>query len=256
MRTIFFSGEVFVLAADNTKGNQIKQRTLELYDQLPMELEARKKCIDIRNEIIQLNYRFFGYVATETFVANASYEDKFQTAVMAFLNMWWKYKYAPKYRTDLSFAVFFKPRLSEEIRRYLNTYSYTQRRTLCIKAAAQLHKPWSSVNYDDLANVNLPEDELNALKAILGTVHPMDISELGIFIADHSPMQGIEKYRTTKYDTIEELLIQEMIEQEAPITDKQLHDMANMYDITYLELKEALPRAMQILHDRLTDNIL
>lgn len=234
----------------------IKKRTIELYDSLPMEEEARKAQFAVRDEIIDLNYTFFGYVATSTFVEGVLYEDKFQTALMAFLGMWWKYKYAPKYRTDLSFAVFFKPRLSEEIKRYLNTFSYSQKRNLCIKAAAQLNKPWTSINYDDLAKVELPEDDMLALKTILGYKHPQDISDIEGYTDTHmTPVYGIEKYVSDKYDTVEEMLIQEMVTQEAPIEDKQLKYLSELYSIPYIELKQALPRAMHILHERLTRNL-
>ena len=97
---------MYILISDKNSKEYVKQRTIELYDALPMDLEQRKVRYDIRDEIIELNYKFFGYVATSTFVENISYDDKFQTALMAFLGMWWKYKFAPKYRTDLSFAVF------------------------------------------------------------------------------------------------------------------------------------------------------
>ena len=233
----------------------IKQRTLDLYDSLPMDLEQRKARHDIRDEVIELNYKFFGYVATSTFVEGVTYEDKLQTALMAFLNSWWKYKFAPKYRTDLSFAVFFKPRLSEEVRRYLNVFSYSQKRALCLKVAAQLNKSWTSVVYEDLAKVTLPEDDLLALKSILGTKHPQDLSELEYFIDGHKPVHGIEKYVTDKFDSVEELLIQEMIAQEAPIDDKQLKHLSELYGIDHVEMKKALPRAMTILHNRLTNNM-
>ena len=41
----------------------IKQRTLELYAMLPEDEEERKSRLDIRDEIIDLNYKFFGYVS-------------------------------------------------------------------------------------------------------------------------------------------------------------------------------------------------
>ena len=124
-----------------------------------------------------------------------------------------------------------------------------------MKVAEQLHKTWGDVNYDDLAKVQLPEDDIIALKAILGTPHPMDISELGMFLEDSRPAYGIDKYQTYKFNSTEELLIQEMIEQEAPITDKQLKYMSELYGITYIELKTALPKAMKMLHDRLIENL-
>ena len=63
----------------------IKQRTQEIYDSLPTELEQRKRCFKERNEIIDLNYSFFGYVASTTFVENTPYEDKLQTAILSFM---------------------------------------------------------------------------------------------------------------------------------------------------------------------------
>jgi hypothetical protein len=233
----------------------IKERTLELYKSLPMDKEERIKQIKVRDEIIELNYKFFGYVATSTYVENASYEDKFQTALMSFMGMWWKFGWTPRYRDDLSFAVFFKPRISEEIRRFLNTFSYTQKRKLCIKVASQLDKNWTDVTYDDLALVTLPEDDMLALKAILGSKHPQDVSELEFFVSSAAPIQGVEKYRNYRYDSIEEMLIQEMISEESQLNDKQLREISDLYSIPMLELKSALPRALKILHDRLTNNL-
>ena len=51
----------------------VKLRTLELYDYLPQtSLEERYTYTDIRDEVIELNYAFFGYVATHTFINNSS----------------------------------------------------------------------------------------------------------------------------------------------------------------------------------------
>ena len=232
----------------------IVKRTIELYDSLPMDKEARIACHDVRDEIIELNYTFFGYVASSTFVENVPYEDKFQTALMAFLGMWWKYKWTPKYRDDLSFAVFFKPRLSEEIRRYLSTVSYTQRRTVCMKAAKQLGKPWNSITYEDLSKVNLPADDMLALKCVLGAHMPVDLAECELFIGEESQEKGIEKYQTTMFDTIEELLIQETIEQEAQLTDKQLRNLADLYTLDFDEIKMLYPKALDRLYKRLKAN--
>lgn len=253
---MFFTGRGIRVPENKNDKEYIKQRTIELYDSLPMDLEQRKARHDVRDEVIDLNYKFFGYVATSTFVEGVSYEDKLQTALMAFLGGWWKFKYAPKYRTDLSFAVFFKPRLSEEVKRHLNTFSYSQKRALCLKAAVQLDKPWTAVCYDDLCKVVLPEEDMLALKAILGTKHPQDISEIEGYTDAHTiTPQGIEKYVTDKFDTVEELLIQEMISQEAPIDDKQLKQLSDLYGIPLYDLKIARPKAMQILHNRLTNNM-
>ena len=148
----------------------VKQQTLELYDSLPQDKEERIKRLDVRDKVIELNYSFFGYVATTTFINNnfISYEDKFQSVVCHFCECWWWYKWAERYRTDLSFAVFFKPRLGEMLERELNEVKYSLRRALCMKVGEQLGKHWGKVKYDDLKHVSLPPDEMNSVKAVVG----------------------------------------------------------------------------------------
>ena len=168
-----------------TKKEWIKARTQELYDMLPQTtLAERESYTDIRDEILELNYSFLGYVAKETYVTDpmATYEDKLQSASLNFCKMWAKYKFCPegdatdesgepikKYRTDLSFAVFFKPRLKECIRRELNIIKYSLRRQVCMKAAAQLGKHWGKITKEDLANVHLNPQEMQILESIFNT---------------------------------------------------------------------------------------
>lgn len=233
----------------------VKQRTIELYDSLPMELEERKSCYAVRDEILELNMQFFKYVASNTFVEGVDFEDKFQTAVLSFLQMWWKYKWTPKYRGDLSFAVFFKPRISEEIQRHLNPVSYTIRRQLCLKVADQLGKKWTDVVYADIAKAKLSPEDSTALCVILGKNMPSDITEYEEFIPDNSQECDVSKYRASRYDTIEEMLIQEMIERESRLTDMDLFELSDLLTIPIEELRAALPRALKILHKRLIDNM-
>lgn len=234
---------------------EIKCRTNELYESLPMEKSARMRCLSVRDEVLELNYSFFEYVASNTILPNTPYEDKLQTALLAFLEIWWKYKWAPKYRDDLSFAVFFKPRLTEEIRRKLGAVSYTTKRNLCMKAAAQLNKKWTDVRYEDLSQVNLDPQEMAALKRILGAPHPVNLEDVAMFMAAPEHQSSIEDYQTTSYNSIEELLVQEMIEQEAMLTDRQLRHLSDVYTIPYTTLKKTLPKSLKTLHDRLTANL-
>lgn len=237
---------------------EIKQRTDALYDSLPMELEARLACKDIRDEITELNYSFFGYIAKSVVIESVGYEDKLQTALLSFLQMWWKYKYAPKYRTDLSFAVFFKPRLMEEVRRNLCKVSYTTRRGLCMKAAKQLNKAWTEITYDDLSNIQIGKDftasDMVSLKSVLGADYPVDLSDIEMLIEAPGGHKSIAYYQTDKYDDLEEMLIQEMIEQERALTDKDLKNLAEMLTLDYYQLKQLLPKAMDTLYKRLKAN--
>lgn len=232
----------------------IKQMTSDLYDSLPMDLEERKARLDVRDKLIEINMQFFKYVASNTFVEGADFEDKLQTALMSFMGMWWKYKWTPKYRDDLSFAVFFKPRISEEIQRYLNPISYTIKRQLCLKVANQIGKKWTEVQYSDIAKAKLSPEDSTALCAILGKPMPDDIMAYEEFIPDNREEQNTEKYRIDQYDSIEEFLIQEMRERESRLSDKDLYEFSDLLTIPFEDLKAALPRAMDELYRRLKEN--
>jgi len=77
-----------------TEAEYRKQRTIELYSYLPQTtLEERATYTDIRDAVVELNYTFFGYIASHKFINNpsVSYEDKFQSALLHFCEMWTKF---------------------------------------------------------------------------------------------------------------------------------------------------------------------
>ena len=238
-----------------SKSEWVKARTQELYDMLPQTtLEERNSYTDIRDEIIELNYPFFGYVAKHQQVTDpmATYEDKLQSALTNFCDMWAKYKFAAEYRTDLSFAVFFRPRLSECIRRELNIIKYSLRRTVCIKAAEQLGKKWTEINKDDLQYVQLCPQDMRILEAIFNTrnnasyeenVNPnREETKIHEFIPN-----GIEDIYTENYDNLEDLIVHEMIESESKLEDSYLLKMSTMYGIPFCDLVKARPIGEQKL---------
>ena len=220
---------------------QIKQKTIELYDQLPMELEERKARHDIRDQILELNYAFFGYVASHKFVNNqyVSYEDKLNTAIYAWLTMWWKYRWTPKYRADLSFTVFFKPRITEVMERELDEVKYSVRRSLC----------------DDLSDprVKLTADKMNSLKAIFGSLYSADLETHEIYIEAAKP--DLFRSMSDNYDSIHDFLIHEMIENESKLDDKKLREMSDMFGLDFYELKKELPQAEADLYKQLHDSL-
>lgn len=233
-----------------------KQRTLELYNSLPQEESERKKYLNVRDEIIELNYPFFGYVASHTFIndPNCTYEDKLQSCLSHFLECWWWYKYEARYRTDLSFTVFFKPRLGEMIERELNIVKYSARRALCMKVGEQLNKHWGQVTYDDLALVKLSADDTAALQRMFGAMYPADLEQTEMFVPGSDAQLAdldIEKLYSDEYDTIEELLIHQMVEDEKLISDAKLHQLSDMYGIEYDVLVTARPVACRMLKTRL-----
>lgn len=245
-----------------SKNDRIKIETQKLYDSLPQEKAERIKCTDIRDKIIELNYTFFGYVASHTYIENNSvtYEDKFQSALLHFCECWWWYKWNgdethKAYRGDLSFAVFYKPRISEMIRRELNEVKYSTRRTLCMEVGKQLGKHWAKVTYDDLSLVDLPFEKLNALKAIFGVTYLADLEEHETYIKSEPIVSNIEDSLTDEYDDIEELLVQEMIRNESKLTPKMIKKMSDIYQIDAKVLKEKIPAAEAILYARIQNNL-
>lgn len=249
---------------EDSKKDLIKQRTIELYDSLPQDLEARKAQTAIRDEIIQLNYTFFGYVASHTFINNSSitYEDKLQSALLGFCECWWKYRWDGDaehrgYRKDLSFAVFFKPRIGEMIERELNEVKYSIRRSLCMEVGKQLGKHWGKVTYEDLSDprVNLPEEKMSSLKATFGTMYAADLADHELYVSAPEESTSILDKCTDKYDSIEELLVQEMIRTESRLTEKHLQEMSDIYQININLLRSKLEYAESILYTRLQQEI-
>lgn len=245
---------------DNLSNDYIKTRTIELYDQLPMIEDERKKRLDVRDEVLMLNYKFFGYVASHKFVNNSyiSYEDKFQSACLAFMVDWWKFRYAPKYRTDLSFAVFFKPRITERMERDFDEVKYSVRRTLCMEAGKQLGKHWGQVKYDDLQNLTLPPDKMKALQAMFGSMYPADLGDYETFLNSKPSKVSIDNYIASvgdNYNTLEDMLIHEMVERESKLSDKDLRKMSQLYSIDYNLLVRKRTKAEKMLYDQIQNNL-
>lgn len=241
----------------------IKRRTLEIYDSMPQDKALRMKCLKERDELIDINYSFFGYIATHTFINNSSvtYEDKLQSALLHFCECFWWYKWDGSgdpnhkgYRSDLAFTVFFKPRIGEMIERELNEVKYSIRRSLCMEAGEQLGKHWGQVKYDDLPQVTLPADKMNSLKAIFGSMYWADLDTHAMFIAASSKIPSVLDTLNDKYNSLEDLLIHEMIDVERRLTDADLVQMGDLYCISVEDLRRALPRAEDILYKQLKDH--
>lgn len=253
------------IVAENTKESKnayIKRRTLELYDQLSQDRETRKKQLDIRDQIIELNYTFFGYIASHTFINNSyiSYEDKFQSALSHFCECWWWYKWQGDethgpYRSDLSFTVFYKPRIAEMMERELNEVKYSVERSLRMEAGEQLGKHWAQVRYEDLKDVNLPVEKMNSLKAIFGSLYVADIADHEVYLESSLEREDILDTLPENYDSIEELLIEEMVINEHKLDDKQLKKISKIHNIDIDILKSKLPIAENMLYHKIKQNM-
>lgn len=238
-----------------------KLRTIELYDYLPQTtLEERKTYIDIRDAIIELNYTFFGYVAINKFINNSfiSYDDKFQSALSHFCEMWEKYRfYGGNYRTDVAFGVFFKPRITECMERELDEVKYSLRRTLCMEVGDQLGKHWAKVTYEDLSDprVTLSSDKMASLQAMFGSMYVADLDTHAMFIkSDERPVDSSDLY-SDDYDSIVDMLIHEMVERESDLSNKDLNKIADLVCIPVEKLYALMPKAKEKLYQMLIDRI-
>lgn len=245
---------------DETKTEYIKRYTNILYDQLPQtSLEDREQYHDIRDKIVELNYNFFGYVVSQKFLNNsyAAYEDKLQACILRFYQCWTWYKFEAKYRTDISFTVFYKPRLGEMLERDFNEVQYSLRRTLCMEVGTQLNKPWTKVTYDDLANpdLNISANHMASLLAIFGSLYPASSEEISPYLEapddiarDHGPIQEL----ADDYNDIVGLLVREMVEKERKLNNRDINKLATMLSLEPASLKAKLPLAEQELYSLLT----
>lgn len=236
-----------------------KNLTIELYNSLPQEEEARKARIDVRDKIIELNYTFFGYIASHTYVENRyiSYEDKFQSALCHFCQCWWWYKFAERYRTDLAFSTFFKPRISEMMEREFNEVKYATRRSLCMEVGEMVGKHWGKVRYEDLSDprVDLPVEKMNSLKAIFGNQYVIDLADYESFLITHPLSETSIDDLDDNYNSIEELLIREMIDNESKLTSRHVNRICNMYGLDRDLVESKIPEAERLLYKRLHENI-
>ena len=236
---------------------EIKKATIELYKQLPADEEGRKARIDIRDKIIELNANLFGYIAAHKYVHNpyATYEDKLQSVYMHFCECWYKYQWEGHYRTDLSFGVFFKPRITEMMEREFEDVKYSVRRSLCMEVAKQLDKHWAKVTYDDLSDprVKLTADKMNSLKAIFGSLYSADLETHEIYIEAAKP--DLFRSMSDNYNSIHDFLIHEMIENESKLDDKKLRELSDMFGLDFYELKKELPQAEADLYKQLHDSL-
>ena len=241
---------------NETKTEWIKRYTNILYDMLPQtSLEDRAKHLDIRDKIIELNYSFFGYVVSQKFLNNSyiSYEDKLQACIARFCECWTWYKFEKKYRTDISFSVFYKPRLGEMLERDFNEVQYSLRRTLMMEVGDQLGKHWTKVTYEDLADprLHISASHMTSLMAIFGSLYPASQEDISPYLEapdsitkDNGPIDELND----EYNDIVNLLIREMIDKEKQLNTRDINKIADMYGLNASELKQKLPIAEKQLY--------
>ena len=82
-----------------------------------------------------------------------------------------------------------------------------------------------------------------------------DLAEHELYIP--APVERESEFAdpTDNYDTVEELLIHEMVIEERKLTDADLLKLADMHGLDYYELKRILPECEATLYKRLKDSL-
>lgn len=239
-----------------TKNEFTKRYTNVLYDTLPQtSLEDRAKHLDVRDKVIELNQGFFRYVVAHKFLNNQyiDYEDKVQGCIERFCECWTWYKFAKKYRTDLSFAVFYKPRLSEMLERSFDEFKYSLYRPRLMEVGALVGKHWAKVTYDDLKDPrvagHISADHLQTCMMYFGSFYPADEEAISPFLAAPEENDASLNIKLTDdYEDVTTLLMHEMIDRESKLKKKDIKQISEIYDIPIEQINEKLPLAEKELY--------
>ena len=81
-----------------------------------------------------------------------------------------------------------------------------------------------------------------------------DLDTHAMFIAASSKIPSVLDTLNDRYDSLEDLLIHEMIDVERRLTDADLVQMGDLYCISVEDLRRALPRAEDMLYRQLKDH--
>ena len=93
---------------------------------------------------------------------------------------------------------------------------------------------------------------MDSLKAIFGTLYIADLDKHEPFLTSEDiPSIELTSLSSDNYDTIEELLMREMIDREHKLTDSDIFKICDMYGLDNKTVKSKLKTAETMLYNRL-----
>ena len=96
---------------------------------------------------------------------------------------------------------------------------------------------------------------MKSLQAMFGSMYCADLDTHALFISSEAPHVEIDRLYSDNYDSIEGLLIHEMVSAESKLDDSNLLELSTMLCIPFAELKTHLPAAEMLLHKKLTEGL-
>jgi len=244
-----------------TQIEKIKQRTAELYAMLPTDCEeTRKSMLHIRDELLEINEKLFHKIALNTHLDHNRYEygDKHQEICLQFLEIWWWYKYPPRYKdSKASFTSYMWVRLKERAERSLNELSYSVYRSTLIQCQRLLGLDhWTKVKPEMLSAITGKENH-----EVVQLAMRMMNRNYYTAIEDHWDLESPEissanevlfSYVDNPSD-IKRLLVSEMILRESDLSGKEIEEISDIYCIPIPELASQLEIAKIELYSKLKE---
>lgn len=234
----------------------IKRRTLELYDQLPIDdAEARESRTDIRDELLGMHTNLFRRIAHNTYLDHNryDYEDKFQEVCLQFAQIWWWYQWPPRFKTQASFSSYFFIRLKERAERALNELSYSVYRSTLIECQELLGLDhWTKVKPEMLTNIkgNVETVQLAMRLFNRNFYTPLD-AHYDLQSTSSSLVSGVLESYCENPSDVRRLLISEMIYRESQLDSAELQEISTVYSLSLKELQENLESARSELYREL-----
>ena len=239
---------------------EIKRRTQEIYDSLPPTKEERIPMLDVRDEIVTLNYKFICYIGAKTHVVNnsVSLEDRQQSAFENFNKIWWRYG-LPKYKDYRNFTSFFFGRINEMIKRDLNDVKNPDRRKVLMKIGEEVGKHWGKVVYEDIAKCKTLSYEEKQFAGAILQPNMESIDTYSIYNAckdDYSIIDSIIECDVVikSEDDIINLLQKRTVELESKLTYNDLVELSTLLNVPFNTLNQYYDVALAQLYKRLKDS--
>ena len=93
---------------------------------------------------------------------------------------------------------------------------------------------------------------------MFGSMYPADLGDYETFLNSKPSKVSIDNYIASvgdNYNTLEDMLIHEMVERESKLSDKDLRKMSQLYSIDYNLLVRKRTKAEKMLYDQIQNNL-
>jgi hypothetical protein len=174
-----------------------------------------------------------------------TYDDIYQQTRLEFIEIWWWFKYPPKYKSTVGFTSYFFLRIIERTVRALSELSYSMCRSTFIKCADLLGlEHWNQVKPEMLSQIEGHYELVQLAMRLFSNKFRLPFEEQ-LDLHNYDRLNCSDKllsYLDNPHD-VKRLLIAEMIHRESSLTEKELNEISEMYSIPIYNLTPHLDLA-------------